>query len=144
VDLAGGGGRYRLSPGRLNLDSSAELYRATETNPEDVGGVLLTQTDIPLSVPNDNPDPPFRQQPSGSSGFFWIDGPGQLKSVSGNTVDSETQVENFTSTVMSPPDADGITTSCISQWHLKLVIKPGGVLDTTNTTAGTGTISTNF
>jgi len=60
VDLAGGGGRYRLSPGRLNLDSSAELYRATETNPEDVGGVLLTQTDIPLSVPNDNPDPPFR------------------------------------------------------------------------------------
>ena len=92
------------------------------------GGILLTQTDTPLNVSNDNPDPPFRQQPSGSFVYYWIDGPGQLKNVSGNTVDSETQVQNFTSSVVSAPDAGGITTACTSQWHLKLVVTPGGAL----------------
>ena len=106
--------------------------------------VTLRSNAIEFDVPNDNPDPTFRQQSSGSYVFYWIDGPGQLKNVGGNTVESETQVENFTSSVVSPADADGIVTTCLTNWYLKLVVKPGGTLDTTNTQAGTGSASTNF
>ncbi len=107
-------------------------------------GTLLSQTDTNLSAPVDDPDGRFRQQPPGSFTYFWLDGPGQYKTLGANTIDSETQVQNFISSVVSVPDGGGFVTSCITQWHLKLVVKPGGVLDTVNSSAGTGFISTSF
>ncbi len=101
-------------------------------------GTLRPETDVNLNVPDDDPESPARQQPSGQSVFFWIDGPGHLKSVFGENTYSLTQVQNFTSWAQKG------SASCSVQWHLKLVVDPGGVLNTTQTQAGLGHISTNF
>lgn len=103
-------------------------------------GTLLPEEDTPLDEPNDNPDALSRQQPTGQTRFFWIDGPGHLKTLplGGNNVYSLTQVQNFTSTVRKGSN------SCSVNWFLKLVVLPGGVLDTTNTQVGFGSASTNF
>jgi hypothetical protein len=99
------------------------------------GGGLEAQTDVPLNVPDDDPGSDFKQT-SGQQ-YFWIDGPGHTKTVSGKDVDSLTQVQNFTSWV----EKDSVKRE--KKWHLKIVVKPGGILDTANTKAGNDHISTN-
>jgi len=96
----------------------------------------------PISMPIDTPDPPFIQQPSGQKIIFWIDGPGHFRrDDNGQLIDSVTQVENFTSTICSTVTAG----TCFSRkWHFKLVVNPGAQLDTTNSKAGYGSLSTHF
>jgi len=48
---------------------------------------------------------------------------------------------NFTSAVCSNSD----NSDCSSvNWYVKIVVKPGGILDTSNSQAGFGTLSTNL
>ena len=108
---------------------------------KDTSGVLHSFDDT-LNVPNDNPDSSFVQQPAGQKAIFWIDAPGHTYQLpSAGPVDSMTQVQNFTSTVCSTAN----TSNCFNvNWYFKLVVKPGAVLDTTNSAAGLGSASTNF
>jgi hypothetical protein len=103
---------------------------------------ILHAFDDPLNMPNDNPSSSFVQQPAGQTAIFWIDAPGHRYTYGVNEpIDSLTQVENFTSTVCSTVN----TSACFSAtWYLKLVVKPGAVLDTTNSQAAFGSASTNF
>lgn len=96
----------------------------------------------PISAPNDNPPSSFLQQPSGQKTIFWLDSPGFLDFYpNSGPIDSMTSVLNFTSVVCSDTD----TSNCYSvNWFVKIVVKPGGVLDTGNSQAGFGTLSTNF
>jgi hypothetical protein len=110
-------------------------------NWKDSQGVLHAFDDS-LNVPNDNPSSGFVQQTAGFKPIFWIDAPGHGYNYGTNEpVDSVTQVQNFTSTVCSTVN----TSACFSvTWYLKLVVKPGAVLDTTNSQAAFGSPSTNF
>jgi hypothetical protein len=98
--------------------------------------------DDTLNVSNDNPSSAFVQQTSGTTVIFWIDAPGHRYTYGTNQpIDSITQVENFTSTVCSTVN----TSACFPvTWYLKLVVKPGAVLDATNSQAAFGSASTNF
>lgn len=103
---------------------------------------VLHSFDQTLNVSNDNPSSSFVQQPTGKKVIFWIDAPGHgYNLATAQPIDSLTQVQNFTSTVCST-----VTPSaCYSQnWYLKLVIKPGKILDTANSKAAFGSASTNF
>ena len=111
---------------------------------KDSSGVLHS-FDETLNMPNDNPDSHFVQQTAGQKIIFWIDGPGHGLNLStprgSEGIDSITQVENFTSTVCSTVS----TGACFSvNWYLKLVVNPGGVLDTVNCKAALGSQSTVF
>jgi hypothetical protein len=110
-------------------------------NWKDSSGVLHAFDD-PLNVPNDNPLSGFVQQTSGTTVIFWIDAPGHYYNYgTSGPIDSLTQVQNFTSTVCSTVNPN----ICSSKaWYLKLVVKPGAVLDATNSAAAFGTASTNF
>lgn len=100
----------------------------------------LQSFDDTLNHPDDGPDPAFLQQPSGQTTIFWIDGPGYGKEyTNGDPIDSVTQVENFTTTFCSTT----VTTDCSSkQWYVKIVVKPGAQLDTADSAAGYGSVST--
>ena len=108
---------------------------------KDSSGVLHS-FDVTLNVPDDSPSSGFVQQPSGQKTIFWIDAPGhRYLLAAGEPIDSMTQVENFTSTVCSTTSSG----TCVSRtWYFKLVVNPGSVLDTANSTAAYGTLSTNF
>jgi hypothetical protein len=99
-----------------------------------------TQT-IPCP-PCDGPQPSFLQQNAGQQAVYYIDGPGPRYTLSaGQTVDSTTSVQNFTSKFCSKSNPS----NCFSkQWYVKIVVTPGSLLDYTNSTAGLGTASTSF
>lgn len=108
---------------------------------KDSSGVLHS-FDVPLNVPDDSPDSQFVQKPAGQKILFWLDAPGHFYRLdNGQMIDSMTQVQNFTSTICSTVSSGTCVTTT---WHFKLVIKPGSVLDTANSTAGNGSLSTNF
>jgi hypothetical protein len=112
-------------------------------NWKDSSGVLHAFDDnLNVPEPYDNPSSGFVQQPAGQTAIFWIDAPGHSYNYGVNEpVDSMTQVQNFTSRVCSTV----ITTACFPvTWYLKLVVKPGAVLDTANSQATFGSASTNF
>lgn len=108
---------------------------------KDSSGVLHSFND-PLSVSDDGPDSGFVQQPSGQKAIYWIDGPGFFHNyINGSPIDSVTQVQDFTTTFCSTVSQN----DCKSiNWYLKVVVKPGAQLDTTNTKAALGALSTNF
>ncbi|HEY3457026.1 MAG TPA: hypothetical protein VGK64_20775 [Bryobacteraceae bacterium] len=91
-------------------------------------GLLKDGRTQQLSVPNDDPDSSFRQQPAGQKNFFWIDGPGYRK-ISQNF----TQVQNFTSWAQQG------NSICRTTWHLKIVVSNGAL---TQQSYDTGFIST--
>src|SRR5207248_2400309 len=102
---------------------------------QNADGSLAPQTNDYLNVPNDDPDPTFRQQTAGQPLFFWIDGPGHSKFVSGKQVSSLTQVQNFTSWAQKG------RLVCRTTWYLKLVVQNGSIVQQA---FGPGRASTNF
>ena len=56
-------------------------------------------------------------------------------------IDSMTTIKNLTSSICSKTNPN----ICASvNWYVKIVVKSGGILDTTNSTAGIGSLSLNF
>ncbi|MGO9323783.1 MAG: IPT/TIG domain-containing protein [Terracidiphilus sp.] len=107
---------------------------------KDSGG-NLTSFSIQLNVPNDGPQFVYLQQPSGQKTIYWIDGPGSRNTNGGSSVDSVTQVQNFTTKFCSTTTSN----DCYSiTWYLKLVVDPGSHLDAAKSSAGLGSTSTNF
>jgi Bacterial Ig-like domain (group 2) len=107
---------------------------------KDSSGVLHGFNDLIPAGTNDTPDAGLIQQTSGQKTIYWIDAPARkiTATVSSGTfpVDSVTDTYNFTSKVCSTE----VTTYCQSvSWYYKLAVKPGAVLDTTNSGAGLGT-----
>jgi hypothetical protein len=98
--------------------------------------------DSPISLPHDDPDPRATQQPAGAKTMFWIDGPGNFKSLgAGQPIDSMIEVINFTSRICSKSKPQ----NCASvNWFIKLVIIRGAQLDTVKSKAGLGTVSIQF
>jgi hypothetical protein len=107
---------------------------------KDSNGVLQSFDDS-LNVSDDGPSSSFLQQPSGQEKIYWIDGPGYRYTRSGYSIDSMTQVQNFTTQFCSTTTQNDCSST---NWYVKLVVKSGGVLDTTNSQANTGSASTNF
>jgi len=105
------------------------------------GSGTLHAFDVSLSVPDDGPDASFVQQTAGQKTIFWIDSPGLNKNYSGYPIDSVTQVQNFTLKVCTKANSNACSQLT---WYFKLVVNSGGVLDTTNSTASTGSAPTNF
>jgi len=91
----------------------------------------------PCPSPCDGPSSSFLQKTAGQKNIFYIDGPGHGYLLqTAEPIDSMTQVQNFTAKVCSTLS----TSTCFSQqWFFKLVVKPGAILDTTNSTAALGT-----
>lgn len=94
-----------------------------------------------IAAGSDGPASAFLQQTAGQTSIYWIDGPGNLHTYSGNLIDSMTEVQNFSTqfcSTTSAGDCKRIT------WFVKVVVKPGAQLDTTNSKAGYGSTSTTF
>jgi hypothetical protein len=87
----------------------------------------------------DNPDSQFVQKTRGQKSLYWIDAPGHLYYLDSPSdaekIDSLNQKQNFNSNVCNRAN---ICTS--ANWFLKLVIDPGGELDTAASQAGLGSI----
>lgn len=81
------------------------------------------------------------QQTAGQTIIYWIDGPGIGQVVMSNPVDSVTLVQNF-QTMFCSTVSSGDCSSV--NWYEKIVVDPGGILDTAETTAALGSTSTNF
>lgn len=109
-------------------------------NTKDSSGTLQA-FDVTEPTEMDNPNSVFVQQTSGQKNIFWLDDPGFEKTWNGQAVDSVTEVMNFASSVCSTK----VPSLCGSyNWHIKLIVKPGAVLDTANSDAGQGWLSTSF
>ena len=101
----------------------------------------LHPIDTSISPGPDGPDDKVLQQISGQRTIFYIDSPAvNMTLLPGETVDSDTKVENFTAHFCSI-----VTTVCYTQkLYIKLVIKPGGILSLSDSSAGLGMASTTF
>jgi len=99
------------------------------------------------SNPNDGPKSGFLQQPAGQKSIFYLDGSGPFHGtnpsnqcqIGTSPVDSITDVLNFQVTFSSK-----VTPLIQTTYYVKIVVSPGGKLDTTNSTANYGNISLNF
>ncbi len=90
----------------------------------------------------DNPAQGNTQNQGTGLTIYCLDDPGFGKQYSfqNTVVDSGTLVINFQTQVCR-----NTTGACITQpWYEKVVVKPGGVLDTTNSSLGLGSMSTSF
>ena len=101
----------------------------------------LQSFDDNLNVPNDSPAASFVQRPSGQKTIFYIDAPGHTYKRFGLSLDSMTQVQNFTTQFCSTTVQNACSTVT---WHFKLVVSSGGQLNVASSSADLGTISTNF
>jgi hypothetical protein len=90
------------------------------------------------SGPCDDPLPGFTQQAPRQKAIYWLDAPGHsydiaLPDHSIHPIDSLGQVQNFTSSVCNRANiCAGVN------WFLRLVVDPGGALNTANSQAGLG------
>jgi hypothetical protein len=124
---------------------SQQLTGRVKGNYVDSNGVLQPFDD-PINNPADNPSSTFLQAPSGQKVLFYIDTPGTFKTRIvnnvGRPVDSVTLVYNFNGSVCSN-NYSGDCSNVVS-WYVKIVVNTGGILDTTNSVAGLGSLSLNF
>ena len=79
----------------------------------------------------DGPKPNYLQQPSGQKTIYWLDAPGLAK-----PYDSLMLVYNFVTTYCTNIPAGNCTPI---HWYLRLVVKPGGTLDPTQSRVALGT-----
>jgi hypothetical protein len=102
----------------------------------DSSGAKHPFTDNPPTGP-DGPKPLYVQQTAGTKQIFWIDGAGPtMFENNGQSVDSLTFLVNFNGIVCSKV----IPSACSKTlWYVKIIVKPGGILDTVNSQASTGT-----
>jgi hypothetical protein len=105
------------------------------------GGLHSFSTTVNVPSPQDAPLSQNLQQPPGQNKIFWLDAPGtKLLVAPDEPIDSMISVKNFTSTICSNVDPS----DCVSvKWHTRLVVN-NGVLDTTQSSAGFGTLSLSF
>jgi hypothetical protein len=106
-------------------------------NTIDATGTLHTFSQ-PQVATEDDPSSTFVQNTSGTKNIFWLDSPGVTNTAnSGQPIDSMTFIQNFSGQVCSTV----LTTICSPTvtWYVKIIITPGGHLDTTNSTAALGT-----
>jgi hypothetical protein len=127
-------GNYTVSQGLTGLTKG--FYKDTNGNLQP----FSTSTNKP--APQDNPPATVLQRVSGQKAIFWIDAPGRgTLFAQGEPISSMTDVKNFTSSICSTANPN----TCYSvQWYIKIVVKSGGVLDTTNSAAGFGSLPLNF
>jgi len=96
--------------------------------------------DQALDQPYDGPAFGFFQQPAGQKIIYYVDGPGASKVKDGSTLYSITVVRNFVSTFCT---VTPLNSPCRThKWFVKLVVNPGGILDTRRSIAGLGAIRT--
>ena len=117
----------------------SQSYTGHKKGVKKTGSGSSVDFDSPLKEPDDAPTSNNVQQNSGEKKLFWIDAPGHLKATDTATFDSVVQVQNFVSKICSKTSSK---TCAEVKWFLKLVVKPGGKLDTKNSKAGKGTEST--
>ena len=101
-------------------------------------GVLQSFDDVG-SNPNDGPSV-LQLTPYQAVGF-WIDSPGHRYTRAGCTIDQLIQVQNFSTNVCSTKTPTACYTAT---WYVKTVVTTGGHYDTNSSTAGLGSMSTNF
>jgi hypothetical protein len=101
------------------------------------------------SNPTDGPKAGFLQQPSGQTSIFYLDGPGPYYGINpsnqcligSSPIDSITDVFNFQVNFTDKTDS---TLTRTVYYYVKIIVNPGGILDTTNSTAAYGNVSLNF
>jgi hypothetical protein len=126
--------KYTVSQGVTGLTKG--FYKDT------TGRLQSFSTPTNSPAPQDNPPAGALQQVAGQKMIFWLDAPGRgTLFAQGEPIDSMTQVKNFSSSIC----VTASPTTCFNvAWYLKIVVKPGAVLDTANSAVGFGSLSLNF
>ncbi|HLK03908.1 MAG TPA: hypothetical protein VKT53_05665 [Candidatus Acidoferrum sp.] len=140
ADVSDDATNYTVSQGIAGL--SKGFYRASN------GSLQSFSASDNKPAPQDSPPSAVLQQVTGQKVIFWLDAPGRgtiyadpNNSANTGPIDSMTQVKNFTSSICSKTSSG----TCWSvNWYTKIVVKSGGILDTTNSSAGLGSLSLSF
>jgi hypothetical protein len=126
---------------KWTISQTEESSRVKGTYTDSAGQHAFNTTQSIACPPCDGPLSGFFQQTSGQTNIFYIDAPTINKTLlPGESVFNATRVSNFTAHFCSTV----VPTACYTQPYFIKIVVNGSILDTANSTAGLGTMSTVF